>query len=179
MRKHCCAHTERADKLFKRLRGARLEGTYEDEVGRPHRAELPDHLIDDLAQHRLRSHRDHRPISDHQHTGESLDMPGDVVGPRGQRLSLVWLDACSVGLVLRRRVPGMSGRENFLFGPYRSRGPIWHCVIAHACGSATRQIVCRRERLAIDSQSVVIDCRAGGVNVITHSRKRATPHERR
>ncbi|ARR77850.1 hypothetical protein MOTT12_02186 [Mycobacterium intracellulare subsp. yongonense] len=40
-------HTERADKLFKRLRGARLDGSYEDEVRKLHRVELL--IIDDLA----------------------------------------------------------------------------------------------------------------------------------
>src|SRR4051812_11692176 len=45
-----CAH-ERADKLFKRLRGARLDGTYEDEMRKLHRVELL--IIDDLALHRL------------------------------------------------------------------------------------------------------------------------------
>ena len=44
-------HTERADKLFKRLRGARLDGTYEDEMRKLHRVELL--IIDDLALHRL------------------------------------------------------------------------------------------------------------------------------
>ncbi|GFG95321.1 hypothetical protein MTIM_47250 [Mycobacterium timonense] len=44
-------HTERADKLFKRLRGARLDGSYEDEVRKLHRVELL--IIDDLALHRL------------------------------------------------------------------------------------------------------------------------------
>ena len=38
-------HTERADKLFKRLRGARLDSTYEDEMRKLHRIEL---LIIDL-----------------------------------------------------------------------------------------------------------------------------------
>ena len=44
-------HTERADKLFKRLRGARLDGSYEDEMRKLHRVELL--IIDDLALHRL------------------------------------------------------------------------------------------------------------------------------
>nr|WP_257000460.1 ATP-binding protein [Mycobacterium avium] len=44
-------HTERADTLFKRLRGARLDGTYEDEMRKLHRVELL--IIDDLALHRL------------------------------------------------------------------------------------------------------------------------------
>ena len=44
-------HTERADKLFKRLRGARLDGTYEDEMRKLHRVELL--IIDDLALHHL------------------------------------------------------------------------------------------------------------------------------
>lgn len=44
-------HIERADKLFKRLRGARLDGSYEDEMRKLHRVELL--IIDDLALHRL------------------------------------------------------------------------------------------------------------------------------
>ena len=46
-------HTERADKLFKRLRGARLDGSYEDEMRKLHRIELL--IIDDLALHRLKA----------------------------------------------------------------------------------------------------------------------------
>jgi DNA replication protein DnaC len=44
-------HTERADKLFKRLRGARLDGSYDDEMRQLHRVEML--IIDDLALHRL------------------------------------------------------------------------------------------------------------------------------
>jgi DNA replication protein DnaC len=44
-------HTERADKLFKRLKAARLDATYEDEMRRLHRVELL--ILDDLALHRL------------------------------------------------------------------------------------------------------------------------------
>jgi DNA replication protein DnaC len=44
-------HTERADKLFKRLKAARLDGSYEDEMRRLHRVELL--ILDDLALHRL------------------------------------------------------------------------------------------------------------------------------
>jgi DNA replication protein DnaC len=44
-------HTERADKLVKRLRGARLDATYEDEMRKLHRVELL--IIDDIALHRL------------------------------------------------------------------------------------------------------------------------------
>jgi len=44
-------HTERADKLFKRLRGARLDGSYDDEMRKLHRVDLL--IIDDLALHRL------------------------------------------------------------------------------------------------------------------------------
>ena len=51
VRRHHSVHTERADKLFKRLRGARLDGTYEDEMRKLHRVELL--IIDDLALHRL------------------------------------------------------------------------------------------------------------------------------
>jgi DNA replication protein DnaC len=48
---HHSVHTERADKLFKRLRGARLDASYEDEMRKLHRVELL--IIDDLALHRL------------------------------------------------------------------------------------------------------------------------------
>jgi DNA replication protein DnaC len=51
VRRHHSVHTERADKLFKRLRGARLDGSYEDEMRKLHRVELL--IIDDLALHRL------------------------------------------------------------------------------------------------------------------------------
>jgi hypothetical protein len=44
-------HTERADKLFKRLTAARLDATYEDEMRRLHRVELL--ILDDLGLHRL------------------------------------------------------------------------------------------------------------------------------
>jgi DNA replication protein DnaC len=51
VRRHHSVHTERADKLFKRLRGARLDGSYEDAMRKLHRVELL--IIDDLALHRL------------------------------------------------------------------------------------------------------------------------------
>ena len=51
IRRSHSVHTERADKLFKRLRGARLDGSYEDEMRKLHRVELL--IIDDLALHRL------------------------------------------------------------------------------------------------------------------------------
>nr|WP_232327046.1 ATP-binding protein [Mycobacterium sherrisii] len=51
VRRHHSVHTERADKLFKRLRAARLDGSYEDEMRQLHRVELL--IIDDLALHRL------------------------------------------------------------------------------------------------------------------------------
>jgi DNA replication protein DnaC len=44
-------HSERADKLFKRLKAARLDGSYEDEVRKLHRVDLL--VLDDLALHRL------------------------------------------------------------------------------------------------------------------------------
>lgn len=44
-------HSERADKLFKRLKAARLDGSYEDEMRRLHRVDLL--MIDDLALHRM------------------------------------------------------------------------------------------------------------------------------
>ncbi len=51
VRRHHSVHTERADKLFKRLRAARLDATYEDEMRKLHRVELL--IVDDLALHRL------------------------------------------------------------------------------------------------------------------------------
>jgi DNA replication protein DnaC len=51
VRRHHSVHTERADKLFKRLRGARLDGSYDDEMRKLHRVEML--IIDDLALHRL------------------------------------------------------------------------------------------------------------------------------
>jgi DNA replication protein DnaC len=44
-------HAERADKLFKRLKAARLDGSYEDEMRKLHRVDLL--VFDDLALHRL------------------------------------------------------------------------------------------------------------------------------
>ena len=44
-------HAERTDKLFKRLKAARLDGSYEDEMRRLYRVELL--IIDDLPLHRL------------------------------------------------------------------------------------------------------------------------------
>jgi DNA replication protein DnaC len=44
-------HSERADKLFKRLKAARLDGTYEGEMRKLHRVDLL--ILDDLALHRL------------------------------------------------------------------------------------------------------------------------------
>ena len=49
VRRHHSVHTERADKLFKRLRAARLDATYEDEMRKLHRVEL---LIIDLSRPR-------------------------------------------------------------------------------------------------------------------------------
>ena len=56
VRRQHSAHTERADKLFKRLRGARLDGSYEDEMRKLHRVEYASKwgrrgvlIIDDLA----------------------------------------------------------------------------------------------------------------------------------
>ncbi|KBZ57169.1 hypothetical protein K875_05687 [Mycobacterium [tuberculosis] TKK-01-0051] len=50
VRRHS-VHTQRVDKLFKRLRGERLDGSYEDEMRKLHRVELL--IIDDLALRRL------------------------------------------------------------------------------------------------------------------------------
>jgi DNA replication protein DnaC len=44
-------HAERADKLFKRLKAARLDASYEEEMRKLHRVELL--VLDDLALHRL------------------------------------------------------------------------------------------------------------------------------
>src|SRR3954470_17936634 len=44
-------HAERVDKLFKRLRAARLDGSYDDEMRKLHRVDLL--VLDDLALHRL------------------------------------------------------------------------------------------------------------------------------
>ena len=52
VRRHHSVHHERADKLFKRLRGARLDNSYEDEMRKLHRVEVV-LIIDDLALHRL------------------------------------------------------------------------------------------------------------------------------
>jgi hypothetical protein len=49
VRRHHSVHTERADKLFKRLRAARLDASYEDEMRKLHRVEL---LIVDLSRPR-------------------------------------------------------------------------------------------------------------------------------
>lgn len=51
VRRHHTVHTERADKLFKRLRAARLDASYEDEMRKLHRVDLL--ILDDLALHRL------------------------------------------------------------------------------------------------------------------------------
>jgi DNA replication protein DnaC len=44
-------HAERADKLFKRLKAARLDASYDEEMRKLHRVELL--ILDDLALHRL------------------------------------------------------------------------------------------------------------------------------
>jgi DNA replication protein DnaC len=44
-------HAERADKLFKRLKAARLDASYDEEMRKLHRVELL--VLDDLALHRL------------------------------------------------------------------------------------------------------------------------------
>ena len=46
VRRYHSVHHERADKLFKRLRAARLDGSYEDQMRQLHRVELL--IIDDL-----------------------------------------------------------------------------------------------------------------------------------
>jgi DNA replication protein DnaC len=51
VRRRYTAHTERADKLFKRLKAARLDHTYDEEIRKLHRVELL--ILDDLALHPL------------------------------------------------------------------------------------------------------------------------------
>jgi DNA replication protein DnaC len=51
IRRKCSVHAERADKLFKRLRAARLDRTHNDELRKLHRIDLL--IPDDLALHPL------------------------------------------------------------------------------------------------------------------------------
>jgi DNA replication protein DnaC len=51
VRRKYTVHTERADKLFKRLNAARLDHTYDEEMRKLHRVELL--ILDDLALHPL------------------------------------------------------------------------------------------------------------------------------
>jgi DNA replication protein DnaC len=51
VRRKYTVHTERADKLFKRLKAARLDHTYDEEMRKLHRVELL--ILDDLALHPL------------------------------------------------------------------------------------------------------------------------------
>jgi DNA replication protein DnaC len=51
VRRQYSVHFERTDKLFKRLRAARLDHTYDDELRKLHRVELL--ILDDLALHPL------------------------------------------------------------------------------------------------------------------------------
>ena len=51
VRRRYSVHFERADKLFKRLRAARLDHTHEEEMRKLHRVELL--ILDDLALHPL------------------------------------------------------------------------------------------------------------------------------
>ncbi|MBV9649746.1 MAG: ATP-binding protein [Pseudonocardiales bacterium] len=51
IRRRCSVHAERADKLFKRLRAARLDHTHDDELRKLHRIDLL--ILDDLALHPL------------------------------------------------------------------------------------------------------------------------------
>jgi DNA replication protein DnaC len=51
VRRRYSVHTERADKLFKRLKAARLDHTYDEEIRKLHRVELL--ILDDLALHPL------------------------------------------------------------------------------------------------------------------------------
>lgn len=51
VRRQHTVHTERADKLFKRLKAARLDASYDEEMRKLHRVDLL--ILDDLALHRL------------------------------------------------------------------------------------------------------------------------------
>jgi DNA replication protein DnaC len=51
VRRKYTVHTERADKVFKRLKAARLDHTYDEEMRKLHRVELL--ILDDLALHPL------------------------------------------------------------------------------------------------------------------------------
>jgi DNA replication protein DnaC len=51
VRRKYSVHTERADKVFKRLKAARLDHTYDEEMRKLHRVELL--ILDDLALHPL------------------------------------------------------------------------------------------------------------------------------
>lgn len=51
VRRRHTVHTERADKLLKRLKAARLDASYEEEMRKLHRVDLL--ILDDLALHRL------------------------------------------------------------------------------------------------------------------------------
>jgi DNA replication protein DnaC len=51
VRRRYTVHTERADKVFKRLKAARLDHTYDEEMRKLHRVELL--ILDDLALHPL------------------------------------------------------------------------------------------------------------------------------
>jgi DNA replication protein DnaC len=51
VRRRYTVHTERADTLFKRLKAARLDHTYDEEMRKLHRVELL--ILDDLALHPL------------------------------------------------------------------------------------------------------------------------------
>jgi DNA replication protein DnaC len=51
VRRRHTVHAERADKLFKRLKAARLDASYDEEMRKLHRVELL--ILDDLALHRL------------------------------------------------------------------------------------------------------------------------------
>jgi len=51
IRRRYSVHTERADKLFKRLKAARLDHTYDEEMRKLHRVQLL--ILDDLALHPL------------------------------------------------------------------------------------------------------------------------------
>lgn len=53
VRRRYTVHAERADKLFKRLKAARLDHTYDEEMRKLHRVELL--ILDDLALHPLDS----------------------------------------------------------------------------------------------------------------------------
>ncbi|BBY43577.1 hypothetical protein MCEL_18720 [Mycolicibacterium celeriflavum] len=133
-------HTERADKLFKRLRGARLDATYEDEMRKLHRVELL--IIDDLALHRLEATETsdfyeliverHRTastiITSNREPPEILTMMADPLLPNPR-----WT-GCNPRLRTRRRrrvLPAAPETPPRKSGPHQSVGLTGGTIIGH------------------------------------------------